>query len=260
MAIQLIDETAEARFKHDEEILKLLSPSEQEHYLNEMTTKGRFGPRSLGIYLKRLKLIGFQDMAEVLDCGCGIGQWTFALSLLNEHVCACDISSERLLLAYRLAEKNGAPNIEYRWADMSSLPYKDNRFDAIFCCGSLMFADVKKSMAEFARVLKPGGRCYVCVNDLGWYCNMPIHYSPSIVYRKMAMKIRLKYLLGIDRKPMVLNRSRLDKIACEVGLSVQQYGPEGTLSQFGDPKAIPRFYTDRYRGHDTVVEAILVST
>jgi len=196
-------------------------------------------------------------MPEVLDCGCGLGQWTFALSLLNEHVCACDISSERLLLAYRLAEKNGASNIEYRWADMGSLPYEDERFNAIFCCGSLMFADVKKSMAEFTRVLKPDGICYICINDLGWYRNMPRQYCPKS-HRKLAIKITVKYILGMDKYPMVLNRSRLEKIGREVGLSVEQYGPEGTISLFGDPDDIPRFYTERYKGRDTVVEAILV--
>ena len=257
MAIDMVDEIAGVEFKHSDEILRLLSPSSRQHYINEMTTEGRFGVRTLGVYLKRLELIGFCDLDEVLDCGCGIGQWTFALSLLNNHVCGCDIGSERLLLAHKLAETNGISNIEYRWADMCSLPYDDERFDAVFCYSALMWADVPKAMAEFARVLKPGGVCYICVNDMGWYLNMPMLYQPSAVYRKMALKIKLKYLLRMDRKPMVLNRSRLHKIACAVGLSVQQYGPEGTLSQFGDYDTIPRFYTDRYKGCDTVVEAIM---
>jgi SAM-dependent methyltransferase len=260
MAIGMIDEITGIEFGHSDEIMRLLSPSTQRHYTNEMTAEGRFGVRTLEVYLKRLESIGFCDMDDVLDCGCGIGQWTLALSLLNQHVCGCDISTERLLLAHRLAETNGISNIEYTWADMRSLPYYDGRFDAIFCYSALMWADVPKAMAEFARVLKPGGMCYVCVNDLGWYLNMPNRYQPRAEYRKMALKIAIKYLLRIDKHPMVLNRRRLEKIGRESGLSVQQYGPEGTLSQFEDHNAIPRFYTDRYKGRDTVVEAILTRT
>ena len=252
-----VHEIRDIEFGHSSSILRLLSPWLRRHYATEMTAEGQFGIRSLEVYMERLRLIGFCGMDDVLDCGCGIGQWTLALSLLNKHVCGCDIDSERLLLAYRLAEQNDVSNIEYRWADMCALPYDNEQFDAVFCYGALMFADVPEALAEFARVLRSSGVCYVCVNDLGWYLNMPRQYHPKAKYRKTALKIALKYLWGVDKHPMVLSRSRLEKMGRKAGLYIQQYGPEGTLSRIEGTGSIPRFYTETHRVYDTVVEAIL---
>lgn len=46
-------------------------------------------------------------------------------------------------------------------ADVRALPYRDAVFDALVCGGSLNeFTDLHRTLAEFARVLKPGGRMW----------------------------------------------------------------------------------------------------
>lgn len=46
-------------------------------------------------------------------------------------------------------------------ADVRALPYRDGTFDAVVCGGSLNeFTDLPRTLQEFARVLKPGGRMW----------------------------------------------------------------------------------------------------
>ena len=50
-----------------------------------------------------------------------------------------------------------------------SLPFNDETFDGIFSYSVVYLTDWRKSLAEFARCLKPDGLLYVNTNGLGWY-------------------------------------------------------------------------------------------
>jgi len=45
-------------------------------------------------YSTRLSQHGFRGFCRVLDAGCGFGQWTLALSWMNQSVEAVDISEK----------------------------------------------------------------------------------------------------------------------------------------------------------------------
>ncbi|WP_131830883.1 class I SAM-dependent methyltransferase, partial [Mycobacteroides abscessus] len=49
--------------------------------------------------------------------------------------------------------------VRFRVGDAESIPFPDNTFDAIVCeCALCLFPDKARAAAEFARVLRPGGR------------------------------------------------------------------------------------------------------
>jgi SAM-dependent methyltransferase len=99
----------------------------------------------------------------VLDAACSAGLYARALLKLEPSlsVHALDFSLPFLRVAKRYALREGiAPTLVH--ADVRALPYRDGVFDAVVCGGSLNeFTDLERSLREFARVLKPGGRLWL---------------------------------------------------------------------------------------------------
>lgn len=95
----------------------------------------------------------------VLDAAASAG--LYARTLLTHEpkltVHALDFSLAFLKTAQRYAERGGVTPVLVQ-ADVRALPYRGGVFDALVCGGSLNeFTDLPKTLAEFARVLKPGG-------------------------------------------------------------------------------------------------------
>lgn len=101
---------------------------------------------------------GMPTSARVLDVGCGSGRDLQRLRDLGYDATGVDASPE---LAARASMH--APVL---LADMRHLPLKDGTFDVILAAASLLhlpLEDAKVAMAEFARVVRPGGRVVVSV-------------------------------------------------------------------------------------------------
>ena len=70
-----------------------------------------------------------------------------------------DLAAEMLDVAARRARAQGIANIETTVCSADDLPFDDATFDSVSVrFGYMFFPDVAKATAEFARVLKPGGR------------------------------------------------------------------------------------------------------
>ncbi len=96
--------------------------------------------------------------APVLVVGCGFGEDAVRLALSRLKVCAFDLSPDCLLVARRLAEKEGvAGSIEFIEASAERLPYSDGFFAAALAVDILHHVDIPAAMREVLRVLEPGG-------------------------------------------------------------------------------------------------------
>ncbi|WP_406206432.1 methyltransferase domain-containing protein [Streptomyces sp. NBC_01017] len=99
--------------------------------------------------------------SRVLDVASGRG--TTALLIADAYgvrVDGVDYSPANTALAQGAAQAAGlAERAVFTTGDAEHLPYPDGAFDAVVCeCALCTFPDKAKAAAEFARVLKPGGR------------------------------------------------------------------------------------------------------
>jgi SAM-dependent methyltransferase len=75
------------------------------------------------------------------------------------HVVLTGLSAEMLGIATRRASAQGITNFETSVCSADDLPFGDAAFDSISVrFGYMFFPDLARATAEFARVLKPGGR------------------------------------------------------------------------------------------------------
>jgi SAM-dependent methyltransferase len=90
---------------------------------------------------------------RVLEIGCGTGELAERVAReLGAHVVAIDISQ-------RMVELTRERGVDARVGDVQALPFADGDFDCVSACWVLYHAaDVETAIAEWARVLRPGGR------------------------------------------------------------------------------------------------------
>lgn len=126
----------------------------------------------LSYYIARVRQLNFTSMDAVLDVGCGYGQWTIALAALNKKVVGIDQHKNRISVGNELCKKLWVKNISFQQASATQLPFPDSSFDGVFCYGVFMFLQKDEALAEFRRVLKPGGKLYICTNARGWWLEL----------------------------------------------------------------------------------------
>lgn len=123
--------------------------------------------RGVEYHLGRIDMLGMSgDLA--LDAGCGVGNWTLALSRRFARTEALEYSPGRLAVVRALAERFALP-VHPVLGSVESLPYADATFDAVYCNGVIFLVDVETTLSEFARVLKPGGLLYLGYNPKRWW-------------------------------------------------------------------------------------------
>jgi ubiquinone/menaquinone biosynthesis C-methylase UbiE len=112
--------------------------------------------------------LGATPGARVLDIGCGPG---FYCAELREEVgpegaiVGLDSSPQMLALAARRCSTYD--NVEFRQAEATSLAVDDASFDGLLCVQVLEYVpQTSAALAEFYRVLRPGGRAVVW--DIDW--------------------------------------------------------------------------------------------
>jgi len=96
-----------------------------------------------------------------LDIAAGTGEPGLSIARLlpKGRVVLTDLAAEMLDVATRRAKAQGITNIATKVCSGDDLPFSDGTFDSVSVrLGYMFFPDPAKATAEFARVLKPGGR------------------------------------------------------------------------------------------------------
>ena len=231
---------------------------------NDLAFYRRVWKTDLEIYRGRLKAIEFVDLENVLDAGCGMGQWTLCLDELNHRVCALDFMENRVEIVRQIMKAASSKNVEIGKQSIEAMDFPDEHFDGIFCYGVLMMTDYRKTIREFYRVLKPGGKVYLSNTGLGWYLyNLITPYNPAENYdpRQMAMEAfenTLTFFTEGARDPVrqiILPSSLVRKEMEAIGFKEIRVGGEGTL-QINPTVSIQSFFQAEQYGLESVYEVL----
>ncbi|AJH17263.1 class I SAM-dependent methyltransferase [Bacillus mycoides] len=100
---------------------------------------------------------------QVLDVGCGDGYGTYKLSLTGYKAVGVDLSE---VMIQKGKERGEDPNLSFIKGDLSSLPFENEKFEAIMAINSLEWTEEPlRALNEIKRVLKKDG--YACITILG---------------------------------------------------------------------------------------------
>jgi SAM-dependent methyltransferase len=108
-----------------------------------------------------IERLGVAADQQHLDIAAGTGEPGLSIARLSPQgrVVLTDLVAEMLDIASRRARAQGLTNIETQVCSADDLPFDDATFDSVSVrFGYMFFPDLAKATAEFARVLRPGGR------------------------------------------------------------------------------------------------------
>lgn len=116
--------------------------------------------RKTHVALREIVANLIQPSDDVLECACGTGLLTEVIAQKCAHVTATDFAPKMLARAKKNCAAFG--NIAFEQADITSLGYPDNSFDAVVAGNVIhLLDDPVKALRELDRVCRPGGRLIV---------------------------------------------------------------------------------------------------
>lgn len=106
---------------------------------------------------------------DVLDAGCGAGDYSAAFAGMGAHrVAGFDLSAGSLRRA-----RGNAPAAGLALASMAALPFPAASFDVVWAWGVLHYApDARAALREMVRVLRPGGVMVIHTLRAGSWSNL----------------------------------------------------------------------------------------
>jgi len=134
-------------------------------YFNEKaaTWDGIAAERDTAKLERMAKRFNIKLGSTVLDVGAGTGvllPYLFSSIGKKGRIVALDIAEEMLKKA---RAKGFDGNIDYLQADITDIPLRNETFDSVVCYSSFPhFRDKLKAVMEMNRVLKSGGRMWIC--------------------------------------------------------------------------------------------------
>ena len=218
----------------------------------------RVNARSQVDYIQRLHDIKLQDLEQVIDFGCGYGQWSFALAQLNRKVVAIDVSEYRLEIARKTAYEKGITNIDFVNPEEFERKYSSEKFDGFFSYSVLHLIDQEYFFSYVSKFLKPNGIFYFTGNSLGWYLmclaknpNASWDYSPRKMAAIALMRkfLHLKILNYRNEYHHITSDKAVASMAIKHGLSLDNCDEEGSKSV-----SSLRFFVSPYKKMEYVRE------
>jgi len=134
-------------------------------FISPNSVGGRIYFGYLSICTNFIKSENNYNNLNILDAGCGDARFLKELELLGvESLYGIDYSERAVSFAKLLL-----PKVEFKTADLSNIPYENNKFDYIFSIETIEHIIPNKISAilgEFARVLKPKGKLIITTPSL----------------------------------------------------------------------------------------------
>jgi hypothetical protein len=145
----------------DGDTLKACCVAAYDHDLVALVLGDSYHPGGLALTRRLARALELRPGQAVLDVACGPGATACLLAAeFDVEVDGVDLGASTLDRARaRAAERGLDGHVRFHLGDAERLPFDDAVFDAVVCeCAFCTFPDKATAAAEFARVLRPGGR------------------------------------------------------------------------------------------------------
>ena len=108
------------------------------------------------LFFELSKSISSKQKINIIDLGCGTGNFTSKLLSLNGQIYGCDISKKSIKIANELY-----PKVNFSIQNIEKLSFEDNYFDIVIFSGVLHhFDDLSPPLIEAKRILKKDGTLF----------------------------------------------------------------------------------------------------
>jgi SAM-dependent methyltransferase len=155
---------------------------------------------------------------RILDAGCGSGDILIrALNIpTTDSATYVGIDFSTLMLKLAVSRTKDVSNVSFILADIGKLPLREESFDRVICSGvrPASLDDVKDSLKEFHRVLKPNGVLIkdfinpfshtVLIGKIAKLLDSPDYYMSPSSYREQFETAGFKVIdyRGFDYRPI----------------------------------------------------------
>jgi len=152
------------------------------------------------------ELFSPEEGMNILDAGCGTGNFSIKLAKRGARVTGIDLSTEMMAVA---KEKANRKNIDIEFLEMNiyDLAFPDNYFDGVFSMAVFeTLPESQKAFQELMRVLKPGKFLMIGTirKDSAWGKSYEkrIQEDPNTIYRFSIFK-SLQEFKDIDPEHLI---------------------------------------------------------
>ena len=146
-----------------------------------------------------------------LDFGCGGGGLTYRLREHCSHATGIDLDAQKIAFAAAQAGRLGVTGVDFVRYDGGPVPLPAGSFDVVLCCDVIEhLPDPARFVADFRRLLKPGGWLLLCFG--------PPWYHPHGKHMWVKLPGWWTHLLFPRRAVMKLAANNPDATWAELGL------------------------------------------
>jgi ubiquinone/menaquinone biosynthesis C-methylase UbiE len=155
----------------------------------------------------------------IFDIGCGVGQTLIAANPPDARLLiGADVDEGALALGCTLTDR-----VQFIRASAEAIPLASACVDLVISRVALPYTDIPSAAREMARLLKPGGRCWVTLHPLRFAIRdlaaaVRARRAKQIVYRcyVLANGLLLHFTGRVVRYP--LRRTRLESVQTVAGV------------------------------------------
>lgn len=162
--------------------LFLRRPSGPSSFLERFSTPYEDAMDQMGTahWQEKIDRLRLNVKGDVLDVGCGPGQWLSLLTKDNRTAIGVERDAALLEIARRRCAENRRVRLVRAVAE--ALPIAAGSVDVVLCYNVLAYTDSNAFVKEAFRVLRPGGTTVIGLAGPGYYLK---HVTEGVRYRRL---------------------------------------------------------------------------